>query len=495
MIPQNWLDRLLGASRIRTPFGGASNEQENMEKELTATGGLNYVTRPGGIGRYRWMICALLFFATTVNYMDRSVLAVLEPLLREKIGWDSVQYGNITSAFSAAYAVGLLFAGGLIDRLGTRIGYPLFMALWGMASISHAFVRTAVGFGIARVFLGLFEAGNFPAAVKTVAEWFPKKERSLAIGLFNSGSNVGAIAAPLIISVVVVQTGRLSHGRFDWQAAFCVTGVLEIIWIACWLKIYRRPEDQVQRMADRHVVGNSHISRLEADRAVAELAYVRSDPAEATTKIPWVKLFPFPQTWAFALAKLLTDPVWWFWLFWSSPYLHDKFGVDIKHIGLPLNIISRRARVGSLGGGWSASQFVKAGCSINMGRKLALLSCGLLVLPVMGAPFWNNEWGVVLLIGLAAAAHQGFSANLFALSGDLFPRRVVGSVVGIGGLMGGIGGIVVPLAAGHIIKSFHTYVPLFIFAGSAYIVAIGLIQLLSPRLEQARLDGDAVAVA
>jgi MFS transporter, ACS family, hexuronate transporter len=425
----------------------------------------------GTVGKYRWVICGLLFFATTVNYMDRNVLAVLSPMLQTKIGWTNTQYGDINAAFTMAYAVGLLFAGGLIDRFGTRFGYPVFMALWGLASISHAFVSTVSGFRRARMGLGLFEAGNFPAAIKTVAEWFPKKERSLAIGIFNSGSNVGAILAPILVPLVVVGAQRVSNGRFGWQAAFCVTGILELIWICFWVAIYRKPEEHPK------------VSR-------GELNYIMSDPPDPAVKIPWLRLFPYSQTWAFSVAKFLTDPVWWFWLFWSSPYLHDKFGVDIKHIGLPLIIIYCMASVGSIGGGWIASQFVKAGLTINMGRKLSLLSCGLLVLPVMAAPFWNNEWGVVALIGLAAAAHQGFSANLFALSGDLFPRRVVGSVVGIGGLMGGLGGIVVPLAAGHIIQRFHTYVPLFIFAGSAYVVAIGLIQLLSPRLEQARLDGE-----
>ncbi len=422
----------------------------------------------GPVGRYRWVICGLLFYATTVNYMDRSVLAVLEPLLRTKIGWDSVQYGNITSAFSAAYAVGLLFAGRIIDRLGTRIGYPLFMALWGLASISHAFARTVFGFGIARVFLGLFEAGNFPAAVKTVAEWFPKKERSLAIGVFNSGSNIGAILAPIIVSPVLAAALHLTHGRFGWQAAFFVTGILEIVWIIFWLAIYRRPEQ------------HRKVSK-------AELDYILSDPPDPPRKIPWARLLPHRQTWAFAIGKFLTDPVWWFWLFWSAPYLHDKFGVDIKHIGLPLIVIYNMASVGSIGGGWIAAGFARAGFSMNVGRKMGLLICGLLVLPVMAAPFLHNEWGVVLLIGLAAAAHQGFSANLFALSGDLFPKQVVGSVVGIGGMFGAVAGIIVPLAAGHIIKSFQTYLPLFIFAGSAYVVAILIIQLLSPRLEPATI--------
>jgi len=421
----------------------------------------------GAVGRYRWVICGLLFFATTVNYVDRNVLAVLSPMLQVKIGWTNTQYGDINAAFTMAYAVGLLFAGGLIDRFGTRFGYPVFMALWGMASISHAFVSTVTGFRRARMALGLFESGNFPAAIKTTAEWFPRKERSLAIGLFNSGSNVGAILAPLLVPVITI--------HFGWQAAFCITGVLELIWICFWLAIYKKPEE------------HPRVSK-------AELNYIMSDPADPPAKIPWLRLFPYPQTWAFSVAKFLTDPVWWFWLFWVAPYLAKKFGMDIKHIGLPLIVIYCMASVGSIGGGWIASGLARMGWSTNMCRKLALLICAVLVLPVTVATKAPGEWSAVLLIGLAAAAHQGFSANLFALSGDLFPRKAVGSVVGIGGMLGAVGGMLFQWAAGRVVDHW-SYVPLFIYAGTAYVLAIGLIQLLSPRLEQARLDGDGVAVA
>ncbi|HMB96825.1 MAG TPA: MFS transporter, partial [Tepidisphaeraceae bacterium] len=260
---------------------------------------------PRSVGRYRWLICALLFYATTVNYMDRSILAVLSPMLKTQIGWTDTQYGNINATFSAAYAIGLLFAGGLIDKFGARIGYPVAMALWGLASISHALVSTTLGFGIARAFLGLFEAANFPAAIKTVAEWFPRKERSLAIGIFNAGSNVGAVLAPLSAPFIAE--------RWGWQPAFCITGIAELIWIFFWLSIYRKPEQHPRVRPE-------------------ELAYIRSDPPEAISKIPWKNLLPYPQTWAFGIGKFLTDPVWWLWLFWAAPYLNEKFHVNIKQI-------------------------------------------------------------------------------------------------------------------------------------------------------------------
>jgi ACS family hexuronate transporter-like MFS transporter len=435
---------------------------------------------------YRWMICGLLFFATTVNYVDRSVLAVLSPMLQDKIGWTNTEYGFINAAFSAAYAIGLLFAGGLLDKFGTRLGYPLAMALWGIASVSHILVTTSfglgiarvfrnglapwfavgtvplavIGFGIVRVFLGLFEAGNFPAAMKTVAEWFPRKERSLCVGLFNSGSNIGAILAPLVVPVIAY--------KFGWQYAFCLTGVLELIWIICWLGIYREPA--------RHPRVNA-----------AELNHIMSDPADPPSKIAWARLLPFPQTWAFGIAKALTDPIWWFWLFWAAPYLKHEFQVDLKHIGLPLIVLYNLASIGSIGGGWIPVVFLRMGFTHGGARKMSLLFCGLCVVPVMVVSRVHNLWGVVFLLGLAAAAHQGFSANLFALTGDLFPRRVVGSITGIGGMMGGVASIVLQISAGIIVD--HTgYFPLFIVFGLSYLVAVLVIQLLAPGMERANFD-------
>jgi ACS family hexuronate transporter-like MFS transporter len=411
--------------------------------------------------RYRWVICTLLFFATTVNYVDRSVLSVLAPTLKQKIHWTDTEYGYINAAFTAAYAVGLLVAGRMIDIIGVRFGYAIALVCWAISSMCHALVRSAFGFGVARVFLGLFESANFPAAVKAVAEWFPNKERSFAIGLFNSGSNIGAIVAPLVVPIIAI--------KFGWQWAFVATGSAELIWVFFWVPIYRRPAE------------HPRVSK-------EELAYITSDPNESVAPVKWSRLAPHRQTWAFSVAKFLTDPIWWFWLFWASPFFHDKFGVDLKHIGVPLIIIYNLASIGSIGGGWIPTGFARLGWSVNASRKTALLICAVCVLPVTLTPRINNEWIAILLIGLAAAAHQGFSANLFALTGDLFPRRAVGSVVGIGGMFGAIGGMIFQASAGLIVDHYHSYLPLFVVAGSAYLLAIGFIQALSPRLEPARFD-------
>ncbi len=412
------------------------------------------------IGNYRWVICALLFFATTINYVDRSVMAVMSSTLKDEIHWTDKQYGDINAAFSAAYAIGLLVAGGLIDRFGTRLGYAISLVLWSLASIGHAFVRTPLGFGAARVTLGFFEAGNFPAAVKTVAEWFPKKERALAVGIFNSGANIGAILAPLTVPWLVIS--------FGWEAAFIVTGAAGLIWVLFWWPMYRKPEDHPR-------LGKT------------ELNYIVSDLAESPAKIAWAKLLPHRQTWAFSIGKFLTDPIWWFWLFWAAPYFKAKFHTDIKSIGMPLVVIYNMATIGSVGGGYLATVFIRAGCNTNVSRKMAMLICGLCVLPVMYAPITEHKWTAVLLIGLAAAAHQGWSANLFALSGDLFPKRAVGSVVGIGGMMGGVAGIILLFASGRIVEAYG-YLPLFIIAGSSYMLAILAIQILVPKLEAATID-------
>jgi len=423
---------------------------------------LDYTTPGSRPTRFRWVICALLFFATTVNYVDRSVLAVLAPTLQQKIGWSDTNYGDINAAFTAAYAIGLLFAGWLIDAIGTRVGYALFLVLWSIASICHAFVKTAFGFGVARVGLGLAEAGNFPAAVKSVAEWFPRKERSFAIGLFNSGSNVGAILAPILVPILALQWG--------WQSAFVATGVAGLVWVFFWLPIYRKPEVHPRCSKE-------------------ELCYIQSDPGRTTLPVSWNRLLPLRETWAFSIGKFLTDPIWWFWLFWAAPFFNARYGLDLKHIGLPLVIIYNFATVGSIAGGWLANGLAKLGWSVNAARKTALLICALCVLPVMITPKVGNEWLAVCLIGVAAAAHQGFSANLFALSGDLFPQQAVGSVVGIGGMLGAVGGMLFQAAAGRVVDRFHTFLPLFVSAGAGYLLAVLIIQLLSPRLEPVHLAG------
>ncbi|HEV8139592.1 MAG TPA: MFS transporter [Pyrinomonadaceae bacterium] len=419
------------------------------------------------IGNYRWVICALLFFATTINYVDRQVLGILatDEAFKHAIGWSEAQYGYVNTAFQAAYALGLLVVGNLMDRFGTRKGFSLAIIFWSVAAMCHALARSAFGFGSARFALGLGEAGNFPASIKTVAEWFPRKERALATGIFNSGSNVGAIVAPLVVPFIAINYG--------WQWAFIITGTLGFIWLAFWLMIYRRPEE------------HPRLSR-------AELAYIQSDPAEPATKIPWARLVPHRQTWAFAVGKFLTDPIWWVYLFWMPKFLNTNYGLKITQIGLPLVVIYVAADVGSIGGGWLSSTLIKHNWSVNKARKTAMLVCALAVVPVMFAARASHLWLAVAFVSLAAAAHQGWSANLFTMVSDMFPRRAVGSVVGIGGMAGAIGGMLIASAVGLILQYTGSYLPIFVIAGTTYLVALGIIHLLAPRLEPASVE-DAIA--
>jgi ACS family hexuronate transporter-like MFS transporter len=420
----------------------------------------------GRVGSYRWVICALLFFATTINYIDRQVLGILatDENFKRTIGWNEAEYGYVTTAFQAAYAIGLLLVGYLMDRFGTRKGFSFAIVFWSIAAMAHALARSALGFGVVRFALGLGEAGNFPASIKTVAEWFPKKERALATGIFNSGSNVGAIMAPLAVPFIAVTYG--------WQWAFIITGLLGFIWLLFWLMVYRRPEEHPKL-------------------SPAELAYIQSDPAEPVTKIPWARLLPHRQTWAFAIGKFLTDPIWWVYLFWLPKFLNTNYGLNITQIGLPLVVIYIAADVGSIGGGWLSGSFIRRGWSVNRARKTAMLICALAVVPIIFAARASNLWVAVGLVSLAAAAHQGWSANLFTMTSDMFPRRAVGSVVGIGGMAGSIGGMLIATTVGLILQYTGSYVPIFIIAGSAYLVAITVIHLLAPRLEPANVEAPA----
>jgi MFS transporter, ACS family, aldohexuronate transporter len=409
------------------------------------------------IGRYRWIICGLLFFATTVNYVDRQVLGLLSKDLKDSIGWNEVDYGNIVAAFNAAYAFGLLLAGRLIDRVGTRIGYALAIVWWSLAAMAHALARTPLGFGVARAALGFGEAGNFPAAIKTVAEWFPKKERALATGIFNAGTNVGAIVAPLTVPWIA--------GHFGWRAAFILTGAIGFVWLLFWLPTYRRPEQHARVSAP-------------------ELAYIQSDPPDPPAEeIPWLRLIPHRQTSAFAIGKYLTDPIWWFYLYWIPGFFREHHKLDLAGTAAPLIVIYLIADVGSVGGGWLSSTFIKRGWTINRARKTAMLICALAVTPIIFAANVKSLWGAVALIGLAAAAHQGWSCNLFTTASDIFPRRAVGSVVGIGGMAGALGGATMAVATGYILQSTgQNYSIVFLIAGTAYLVALAIIQLLAPQL-------------
>ncbi len=407
-------------------------------------------------GKYRWRICALLFAATTINYVDRGVLSVLSPELGRIIPWNEIQYSDIVTAFQAAYALGLLCAGAIIDRLGARIGYALAIGIWSLAAMSHALARTVVEFGLARFFLGLGESGNFPAAIKTVAEWFPRRERALATGIFNAGANIGAIVAPLVVPWVAVQWG--------WPYAFLFTGILSATWLVIWLRTYRPPGET-------------------AGVSAQELAHIRSDAAGPTEKVPWLRLLQYRQTWAFAVAKLMTDPIWWFFLFWLPKFLNSQYGLNLTALGPPLVAIYLMSDLGSIAGGWIAGQLLKGGASVNRARKGAMLICALAVVPIVFATTAHNLWVAVGLIGLATAGHQGWSANVYTLVSDMFPARAVGSVVGLGGFAGAVGGMAIATFTGIVLQTTGSYIPMFIIAGSAYLLGLAAIHALSPRLE------------
>jgi MFS transporter, ACS family, hexuronate transporter len=407
------------------------------------------------VGRFRWRICALLFAATTINYVDRQMLGVLAPDLRHTIGWTDLDYSHIVAAFQVAYAIGLVCAGAVVDKLGTRIGYALAIGIWSLAAMSHALARSVLGFGIARFFLGLGEAGNFPSAIKTVAEWFPLRERALATGIFNAGSNVGAILAPLIAPIVVA--------RWGWQYAFLITGVLSAVWLVTWLMGYRSPS--------RH-----------SGLSSAELAYIRSDPPDPERKLPWSQLLRHRQTWAFVVAKFMTDPIWWFFLFWLPSFLNSQYGLSLTALGPPLVVIYVMADIGSIAGGWLAARFLKRGWSVNRARKTAMLICALAVVPIVFASGGHSLWVTVVLIGMATAGHQGWSANVFTLTSDLFPRSTVASVVGLGSVAGAGAGALISTVVGLLLQYTGSYVPVFIMAGSAYLLALLLVHGLVPQL-------------
>lgn len=413
------------------------------------------------VGNVRWVICALLLFGVTKNYMDRQVLGVLKTTLQHDLGWNEIDYSNLVFAFQAAYAIGMLVVGRLVDRLGTRLGYALAMVFWSLASMAHAIGGSFLSFLIARSTLGFGEAGVFPASIKTVAEWFPKRERALATGIFNAGTNVGAILTPLIVPWITV--------RWGWRAAFIATGALGFVWLVFWLLFYRKPE-------------------VHPSVSKAELDYITSDPQEPASDVRWIKLIPHRETWAFATGKFIIDPVWWFLLFWIPDFLQRDHGLQLVQLGLPIMVIYLLADVGSIAGGWLSSSMIHRGKSVNLARKSAMLVCSISVIPIMFAYRVGNLWGAVLLIGLAAAAHQGFSANLFTLPSDLFPAQAVASVVGLGGMAGAVGGMLMAKAVGYILQWTGSYRIPFLMAGSAYLVALALVHLLSPRLEPAKLS-------
>lgn len=417
-----------------------------------------------GPGYFRWVICALLLLGTTKNYMDRWVLSALKTTLQHDLGWNDISYSNLVFAFQAAYAVGIIVAGRFIDRFGTRLGYAIVMVFWSLASMAHAIGTSFSSFLIARVALGLGESGVFPASIKAVAEWFPAKERALATGIFNAGTNVGVILAGLFVPWITVQ--------FGWRWTFVIIGSLGFAWLALWLLLYYKPED------------HPRCSR-------AELDYIRGDRPQPTAKIKWSRLLPYRQTWAFAGGKFLIDPIWWFYLFWVPDFLERRHGVHLAQIGLPIVVIYLISDVGSVAGGWLSSSLIRRGASVNAARKTAMLVCAISVVPIVFAYRVSGLWPAVLLIGLAAAGHQGFSANLFTLTSDMFPSRAVGSVVGIGGMAGAVGGMLIAKIVGYVLQWTGSYMVPFLIAGSAYLVALALIQILAPRLEPVGIDVEA----
>jgi len=411
------------------------------------------------VGHFRWLICTLLLLGTTKNYMDRQVLGVLKTTLQHQFGWSEIDYSNLVFAFQAAYAAGLLILGRLVDWLGVRLGYALTMVFWSLASMGHAAGQSLGGFMIARSALGFGEAGVFPASIKAVSEWFPKRERSLAIGIFNAGTNVGAIVTPLVVPWITIHWG--------WRWAFLLTGGVGFIWLILWLAVYRKPE-QHPRLSPQ------------------ELEYIRSDVPEPIARIKWLRLISYRQTWAFIAGKFMIDPIWWLYLFWVPDFLQRKHGLALMQIGVPIMVIYVIADLGSVAGGWFSSRLIKAGRSINFARKSAMLVCAICILPIVFASRVESLWEAVLIIGLAAGGHQGFSANLFALSSDVFPAQAVGSVVGLGGMAGAIGGMLIAKLVGYILQLTGSYMVPFFIAGAAYFVALAFIQIFAPRLEPAR---------
>jgi MFS transporter, ACS family, hexuronate transporter len=463
-------------------------EQGSSAFETAVTATVDDRVQPR-VGRQRWVICTLLFFAATVNYVDRQVIGILKPTLAAEFGWTETDYSWIVFSFQTAYALGLLFVGNLMDKFGTKKGFSFSIVLWSIAATAHAWAvpigaavlglvvwlavavgyeasaitlsASVLGFIVTRFALGLGEAGNFPASIKTVAEWFPKKERALATGIFNAGTNVGALATPLVVPWIAYNYG--------WYEAFIATGAIGFLWLIFWLIFYRKPEEH---------------PRL----TKAELDYIQSDPPESTVRIPWARLFPHRQTWAFAIGKFLTDPIWWVYLFWLPDFLNKQHGLDLKNFGIPLAVIYIIADIGSVGGGWISSMLIKRGWTINASRKTAMLICALAVVPIIFASITSSLWVAVILIGIAAAAHQGWSANIFTLTSDMFPKQAVGSVVGIGGMAGAIGGMFIAKLVGYILDTTGSYVPIFAIAASAYLIALLVIHLLTPRLEPANIS-------
>ncbi|ARS36449.1 MFS transporter [Pontibacter actiniarum] len=424
------------------------------------------------IGSYRWTICALVFFATTINYLDRQVVGILKPVLEEQFNWTESDYGAIVTAFTASYALGMVVFGRIIDKVGTKAGYSLSIIVWSLAAMAHAVARSTFGFAVARGALGVGESGNFPAAVKTVAEWFPKKERALATGLFNCGANVGAIAAPILVPWIVVTYG--------WEEAFIATGAIGFVWLVFWFIFYEVPAKQKR-------LGKGEYDYIHSDNDEA--------PAEENQRpLKWSRLLFIRQTWVFVCGKFFTDPIWYFFLFWLPSYFSSTFDLNLSSLGLPLAIVYTATTIGSIGGGYLSSYFIRKGWPVFKARKTAMLIIALLVVPIMLARYTSDMWVAVGLISMAAAAHQAWSANIYTIVSDMFPKRAVSSVVGIGGMAGSLSGALFPLFIGFVLDYYKVlgnltagYNIIFLICGSAYLVAWLVIHFLSPKMKPVAL--------
>ena len=410
--------------------------------------------------RYRWVIVSLLFAACTINYIDRQMIGVLKPTLTKDLGWTESDYAEVVFYFQLAYAFAYLIFGRVVDALGTRLGYAVAVAIWTTGHMAHGLASNAIQFSLARAGLGIGEAGNFPAGIKAVSEWFPQRERAFATGLFNAGANVGAILTPLLLYVIIDVWG------FDWRMAFYMTGIFGVVWLIAWWSIYRVPAEKSQVNAQ-------------------ELAWIGQDGPVSKEKIAIRQVLFRRETWAFALGKFFIDPIWWFFLFWLPGYLGDRYHLDLKTFALPLAAIYIISDFGSVAGGWLSSKLIARGRSVNFARKSTMLVSAICILPIWFAQDVSSLWGAVLLIGLATAGHQAFSANLYTLPSDMFPQAAVGTVIGIGGTVGAIGGMFMAKFTGYILDATHSYATLFAIAASAYLVALLAIQLLSPRLARA----------
>jgi ACS family hexuronate transporter-like MFS transporter len=417
---------------------------------------------------YRWIVVTLLFFATTINYIDRQVIGYLKNILEGEFNWNEKDYGYIVMAFQAMYAAGLLMFGWIVDKVGSKAGYSIAVLIWSVAAMVHGFVKSTTQFIAARMGLGIGESGNFPSAIKATTEWFPKKERAFATGIFNAGTNIGAVVVPLLVPFLLNIPG------YNWHNVFIITGSLGLIWLVFWLLFYEIP-------AKHKKISEAEFNYIHSDKD-------EQDVTETGKKIPWPDLFKYRQTWCFIAGKFMTDPVWWFFLFWLPDYFHGTFNLDLKNPGWPLVVVYTVVTIGSIGGGYLSSWFIQKGWNAYKARKTTMVIAAVCVVPIITAQFTANMWVAVALLSLAAAAHQAWSANIYTTASDVFPKKTVSSVIGIGGMAGAVGGILFPLAVGNILEHFkHAgnktagYNLIFIICGLAYLLAWGIMHLLMPR--------------